>query len=387
MDGFVFPNEAHVVWTVMIVLYPYITGLVAGAFIVSSLYHVFGLTQLRPVARFSLVSAFAFLLFATLPLLNHLGRPERAFNIMITPNFTSAMSGFGFVYATYGVIVFLEIWFYYRADLIDRYRSSGPIGKSICRALLLGCTERNEHTDHIDHKIVKTLAGIGIPVACVLHGYVGFLFGSIKANPWWSTPLMFVIFIFSAIASGLAVLIFLYQFVSWRKKIPVDQATLDMMARFLWGFMIVAVVLEMMDLLSLAYEQTERWHILKDLIRGRLWYTYVVCQILICSLGPFFLLSIVALCRLPRRLSNSLVFLSSVLMLLQVLLMRWNVVIGGQLVSKSYRGFTSFLPGLFEKEGLVVAAVIFIVPFLLLWRFDKVFPFFSRTDSGKEAHG
>ena len=72
MDGYVFPNEAHILWTVMIVLYPYITGLVAGAFIVSSLYHVLGIQQLRPISRFSLVSAFAFLLFATLPLLNHL---------------------------------------------------------------------------------------------------------------------------------------------------------------------------------------------------------------------------------------------------------------------------------------------------------------------------
>ena len=119
MEGFVFPNEAHVTWTVMIVLYPYITGLVAGAFIVSSLLHVFGLEALRPIARFSLVSAFAFLLFAAMPLLNHLGRPERAFNIMITPHFTSAMSGFGFVYATYSVIVLLEIWFVMRGEFFD----------------------------------------------------------------------------------------------------------------------------------------------------------------------------------------------------------------------------------------------------------------------------
>ena len=112
MGDFVFPNELHVTWTVMIVMYPYITGCVAGAFIVSSLFHVFGLKQLQPIARFSLISSFAFLLFATLPLLNHLGRPERAFNIMITPNFTSAMSGFGFVYLTYTAIVILEIWFH-----------------------------------------------------------------------------------------------------------------------------------------------------------------------------------------------------------------------------------------------------------------------------------
>ena len=108
-DSYIFPNEIHVTWTVMIVLYPYITGMVAGAFIVSSFYHVFGMEKLKPIARFALVSSLAFLCFATLPLLNHLGSPDRAFNIMITPNFNSAMSGFGFVYLFYMIIVVLEI--------------------------------------------------------------------------------------------------------------------------------------------------------------------------------------------------------------------------------------------------------------------------------------
>jgi predicted membrane protein len=89
------------------------------------------------------------------------------------------------------------------------------------------------------------------------------------------------------------------------------------------------------------------------------------------------ILSVVALAPLPRRLSNGLIFVSSVMLLIQVLLMRWNVVIGGQLVSKSYRGFTEYLPGIFAREGLIAAAVIFIIPFLLLWRFDKIFPFFA----------
>ena len=379
MGDFVFPNELNVTWTVMIVLYPYITGLVAGAFIVSSLFHVFGLKQLEPISRFSLVSSFAFLLFAALPLLNHLGRPERAFNIMITPNFTSAMSGFGFVYLAYTTIVILEIWFHYRADFVDRYHSPNVAWKTAYYILLLGCTMRNEETDRIDHKIVKTLAGIGIPVACILHGYVGFLFGSIKANPWWSTPLMFIIFIFSAIVSGIAVLAFLYLFVSFLKRQKIDQNALDMMVRFLWGFMIVAVVLELMDLLSLAYEQTERWWVLKYLITGPLWYTYAIGQILICSLGSFLLLAITVLFKLPKKLSNCLVFFTSGLLLIQVLLMRWNVVIGGQLVSKSYRGFTSFMPGFLEREGILVAAIIFIVPFVMLRQFDRIFPFFPAS--------
>jgi Ni/Fe-hydrogenase subunit HybB-like protein len=353
MEGFVFPNEAHVTWTVMIVLYPYITGLVAGAFIVSSLYHVFGFEQLRPVARFSLVSAFVFLLFAPLPLLNHLGRPERALNIMVTPNFRSAMSGFGFVYAIYAGIVFLEIWFNYRIDFVRRWN------------------------DARGFKRVKVLAGIGIPVALILHGYVGFLFGSIKANPWWSTPLMFIIFIFSAIVSGIAVLTFLYLFVTWRRRIPRDQATVNSLARFLWGFMMIAVVLELMEVLSVAYEQTEEWAVLKELIEGRLWLSYALLQIGLCSIGPFLLLSAVSLFRLPTRIANLLIFLSSLLLLGQVLLMRWNVVIGGQILSKSYRGFSEYLPGFLEKEGLLVAAIIIIVPFLLLRLFDKSFPFFA----------
>jgi len=377
MDGFIFPNELHVTWTVMIVLYPYITGLVAGAFIVSSLFHVFGFSSLRPIARFSLVSSFAFLLFATLPLLNHLGRPERAFNIVVTPNFSSAMSGFGFVYAIYTTLVILEIWFHYRADFVRRWSESSGWRRRIYGILLLGATERNEETDRVDERIVRVLAGLGIPIACILHGYVGFLFGSIKANPWWSTPLMFIIFIFSAIVSGIAVLIFLYQFVHWRRRRPVDQGALDTMARFLWGFMIIAVVLELMEVLSIAYEQTEEWGILKSLITDRLWITYVIIQLCVCSVIPFLLLTVSSLARLPRRLSNSFIFISSVLLLAQVLLMRWNVVIGGQLLSKSYRGTTSYLPGLMEKEGLLAAAIILLVPFLLLRQFDKLFPFFE----------
>jgi len=383
MEGFVFPNEMHVTWSVMIVLYPYITGLVAGAFIVSSLYHVFGFKQLAPIARFSLVSAFVFLLFAPLPLLNHLGRPERAFNIMITPNFSSAMSGFGFVYMVYTLIVFLEIWFHYRQDLIQKWSSSRGVPRTLYYIILLGASERSPETDRIDRVLVKVLAGAGIPIALILHGYVGFLFGSIKANPWWSTPLMFIIFICSAVVSGVAVLIFLYQFVTWNRKIQVDQMALDTMSRFLWGFMIIAVSLELMEVLSVAYEQTARWQVLKDLIHGRLWFSYVILQLLVCSVVPFLFLSITTLCSIPKRLSNLLIFLSSILLLGQVLLMRWNVVIGGQLLSKSLRGFTSYFPGIFDKEGIFVALLIFIVPFLLLREFDKFFPFFT-TPSGQE---
>src|SRR3972149_5591761 len=93
MEGFVYPNEVVVQWSLLMALYPYLTGLVAGAFIVSSLYHLFGVTSLRPIAPLSLITALAFVLVAPLPLLVHLGRPERGLEIFWTPHLSSAMAG------------------------------------------------------------------------------------------------------------------------------------------------------------------------------------------------------------------------------------------------------------------------------------------------------
>ena len=112
--GFVYPNEAEIQWSILIVIYPFITGLVAGAFIVSSFYHVFGLKVFKPVARFSLVTALAFLMVAPLPLQAHLGRPERAFEIFLTPNKTSAMAGFGYIWMFYLVLLLTETWLVFR---------------------------------------------------------------------------------------------------------------------------------------------------------------------------------------------------------------------------------------------------------------------------------
>ncbi|MBZ0271866.1 polysulfide reductase NrfD [bacterium] len=375
MFEFVFPNDLNVTWSVMIVLYPYITGLVAGAFIVSSLYHLFGQEALKPVARFSLASAFVFLIFAPLPLLIHLGHPERAFNIMITPNFQSAMAGFGYIYTAYLIVVAIEVWLVVREDLIARARGTGPIAL-LCRAALLFNVRSTEATRAADHRAAKFLAGLGIPMACLLHGYVGFLFGSLKANPWWSTPLMLIIFIFSAIVSGISILVFHYMTISRINGWKLDRPCVRTMGKFLWGFMIIAVSLELLEVMSVAYKQTEEWEIIGKLIGDKLFWSYIVLQYLVFSLIPFFLLAANALFKLRLKVSNTVVFIAASMLLVQVILMRWNVIIGGQMLSKSGRGFTSYVPGIFEKEGLITAAIIFTAPFLILYLFHRVVPLF-----------
>jgi len=119
VTGFVYPNEAEVLWSILIVVYPYITGLVAGAFILASLVKLFNVEEVKPTYRLSLLTALAFLLIAPLPLVLHLGHPERSYEIFLTPQLGSAMAVFGFVYAWYlMVVLLLEIWFEYRRDLV-----------------------------------------------------------------------------------------------------------------------------------------------------------------------------------------------------------------------------------------------------------------------------
>ena len=377
-QGFLYPNEIEVHWSILIVLYPYITGLVAGAFIVSSLYHVFGREELKPVARFALIAAFCFLLFACTPLLFHLGHPERAFNIMFTPKFTSAMSGFGYIYTFYMIIVALELWFVFRPDVIRMAKESSGLKKAFYSVLALGAFDVSEKTLHLDHKITTVLAAIGIPSACVLHGYVGFLFGSLKSNPWWSTPLMPIIFLMSAIVSGIAILIVSYALVMTLKGKTVDNNCMQSLCSYLWGFFIVDVTLELLELLTMAYEGEESWGILSQLIGGKLQLSYVALQFIICSTIPLVLLGIVSLVKLKESTRNTLGIISAALLLIQVLAMRWNVVIGGQLFSKSLRGFTSYFPQFFGWEGLLVALILFALPFVTMYIANIIVPYWEE---------
>src|SRR5215510_780256 len=123
VQGFIYPNEVELQWSILIVLYPFLTGLVAGAFILASLERVFNVTAVKPTYRLALLTALAFLLVAPLPLQMHLGHPERSYEMYITPHRESAMAMFGFVYLWYLMAVLvLEIWFDYRKDLVLAWR-------------------------------------------------------------------------------------------------------------------------------------------------------------------------------------------------------------------------------------------------------------------------
>jgi predicted membrane protein len=377
-EGYVYPNEATLqpLWSVLIVLYPYITGLVAGAFIMASLVRVFNVKALEPVYRLSLLTAFAFLLCAPLPLLFHLGHPERCFEVMMTPHLTSPMAIFGFVYAWYLMaVLLLELWFDYRQDFVLWSATTGGFRGIIYRLLTVGVTDVSPEALRVDHKLGHVLSIVGIPSAFLLHGYVGFIFGSVKANPWWGNVLMPIIFILSAVVSGIALCVLNYMLLCWIRRKTSDMKCLDVMGMFLFYALVVDAAVEALDWIHRIYSAEEGFQVMQYMAREKLFYTLNLGQALFGTLVPLILLGVLQLfrTRFPGLVRRRMYFSSAAFIVLGVLAMRWNVVIGGQLFSKSLRGVMSYKMEFTGMEGWLMGAVLLVLPFVILTVFVKLF--------------
>jgi Ni/Fe-hydrogenase subunit HybB-like protein len=375
VQGFMYPNEVQLTWSILIVLYPFITGLVAGAFILASLARVFHIAAVQPIYRLSLLTALAFLLVAPLPLQLHLGHPERSFEMYMTPHRTSAMAMFGFVYLWYLLVVLLlEIWLDYRKDIILWARSRTGAMKWIYSALTLGSRNIGAKSLSVDDRVGWMVTLIGIPSAFLLHGYVGFIFGSVKANPWWSTPLMPVVFLFSAMVSGIAVVLLVYQTVTYVRRRPIDMACLDTVAKYLLYIFLIDFSLEMLDLVHRTYEASESFGTLDFMVHTRLFMSQIVLQIVLGTLVPIGLLTLVQVVRTGAILRRRVYTAAASLTLIGIFAMRWNVVIGGQLFSKSFLGYTTYKMAFAAREGLLPAIALMILPLLILWGLLKLLP-------------
>lgn len=373
--GFTYPNEVEVHWSILIVVYPYITGLVAGAFILASLENVFNVEEVRPTYRLALLTAFSFMVVAPLPLLMHLGHPERFYEILLAPNLTSAMAMFGFVYGWYLVgVLLLEVWFEYRRDLIILAQRAPAPRRWIYRAASLFSTDVSAAALAFDQKAIRAITIVGIPSAFLLHGYVGFIFGSVKANPWWSSVLIPIVFLMSAIVSGIALVIFLYMILAALRKEPVDMECLDTITSYLFYAVIVDFTLEALDFTHRLYESEESVRILGTLIRQKLFLSLIVLQILLGMLVPLGLLIVAKWKKLGDDGRKLLYFTAVILIQVGIFSTRWNIVIGGQLFSKSFRGLMEYKMAITGIEGFLTALGLLVLPFVVLAALIKLLP-------------
>jgi predicted membrane protein len=318
---------------------------------------------------------------APLPLQLHLGRPERSLEMYLTPHTSSAMAMFGFVYLWYLMaVILLEVWLEYRKEIVLLSQSTTGVKRLMYRVLTLGSSNLSEGALKVDDKVGWVITLIGIPSAFLLHGYVGFIFGSIKANPWWNTPLMPVVFLFSAMVSGIAIVLLIYMASAHLRHKVIDMRCVDTIAQYLLYTFIIDFGLEMLDLIHRIYEADESFHSLNFMMHTKLFFSQVVLQIALGTLVPILTLGFIQIFHVPEQVRKFCYAVCGTLTIIGIFAMRWNVVIGGQLFSKSFLGYTTYKVDLISREGELIAAGLLLLPFFILAVMVKILPPWPRDE-------
>src|SRR5579883_85032 len=239
------------------------------------------------------------------------------------------------------VVLLVEVWLEFRPEIVRLSKSTTGLRRLIYRLLTLGSDNVSPAALRIDDKVGYAVTVIGIPSAFMLHGYVGFIFGSIKANPWWSTPLMPIVFLFSAMVSGIAAVLLLYVVSMKIRRTSIDMRCLDTVAKYLFYTFVIDFTLEMLDLIHRTYESDESFRSLDFMVHTRLWGSQVILQIGLGTLVPLALLAANQLWSFTDSVRRKMYVTACSLTMIGIFAMRWNVVIGGQLFSKSFLGYTT----------------------------------------------
>jgi len=197
--------------------------------------------------------------------------------------------------------------------------------------------------------------------------------------------MMPIVFLFSAIVSGIAAVMVLYAVCMKVRKTVIDMHCMDTIARYLFYTFVIDFTLEMLDLIHRTYEADESFHSLNFMVHTRLWTSHIVVQILFGTLAPLLMLAATQLVRFREGVRRALYLTSGGLILVGIFAMRWNVVIGGQLFSKSFLGYTSYKLDFVTREGLVPAALLMLLPFAILVVLLKVLPPWSQTTSNASS--
>lgn len=293
MDIQVLQNVVHQdAFGIFIAVYFYLTGLSAGSFILSTLAYGFGMDQYKPLGRIGIVLATTLLIIAPLFLLLHIGVPHRAWHLFVYLNFASPITWGSFLLILYPINCIIYGYFMFKDKM----------------------------------KLTRIFGLIGIPLAISVHGYTGFILAFGKARALWNTALMPLLFLVSAIVSGIALMILvLYikeRFFSNGKKL--DKGLIFNLGKLLAWMIVFDLFLVGSDLVVLSISHSDAQEAAHLLLGGSFSPLFLVVENLFGKIVPFFLLVVPKFRKIPW------ILLASLLVVIGIFFMRYIVVVGGE---------------------------------------------------------
>jgi Ni/Fe-hydrogenase subunit HybB-like protein len=173
----------------------------------------------------------------------------------------------------------------------------------------------------------------------------------------------------------------LYMLTTRLRGRTIDMRCLDKIAQYLLYTFVIDFSLEMLDLLQRIYEADESFRSLDFMVHTRLWTSQVIIQILLGTVTPIALIGLIQILRLSDTARKRVYALAGCLTVVGIFAMRWNVVIGGQLFSKSFLGYTTYKMGFATREGLLTSIALMVLPFFILWVLVRVLPPWPDSDA------
>lgn len=353
-------------WGLWVADYIYFVGLSAGAFLLSSMVYVFDVKRLEKIGKLALFTAITALIAAVLVIWFDIGHMVRFYEIFTRPNFRSMMTWMIWLYAAYFLLLVTEFGLVIRPELSGKALSAGKL--------------------EMNHRMVKILASVGVPLAVLFHGGVGALFAVVGARPYWNTSILPLMFLLGALLSGGALLTAVITFM-WPAKDGAYRDLVQYLGRLVLAMLLLFALFEWSEIsvplwsgVSGAF-QTEVESIRLTLF-GPYWWVFWVIHLGLGTIIPIVLLVV-----FPRNPSR--VGLASILVALAFLGTRLNIVIPGA-VTAQLRGLEtayvdsrlvfSYVPTL--HEWLVTLFAISIGAAIFLVGVAKL-PIFGRREVAK----
>lgn len=277
-----------------IAIYFYLTGLSAGSFILSTLAYGFGMNQYKPLGKIGVILATILLIIAPLFLLLHIGVPHRAWHLFVYLNFESPITWGSFLLILYPINCIIYAYFMFKENL----------------------------------RLTKIFGFIGIPLAISVHGYTGFILAFGKARALWNTALMPILFLVSAIVSGIALMIIVSAIIErfFTKEKKINKGLILNLGRLLAWIIVFDLFLVGCDLLVLSISHTDAQAAAHLLLRGELSTHFLLIENLFGKIIPFILLVTPKFKKIPW------IIIASALVVIGIFFMRYVVVVGGEFV-------------------------------------------------------
>lgn len=310
-------------WGAWIAFYIFFVGLSAGSFLLSTLIFVFGMDEYEKVGKAALFTAIVCMIVALTFVLMDLGRPERLMNAIIYWNVTSILAWEIHFYLVYIGLLCVELYIAMREDLVRVAKTNTVKGK-VARLITFKNATINDYTKKRDHKWMKILGIIGIPLAIIgVHGGTGTLFAVVQARAGWNTALFPIIFVVSAMVSGTALLVAIYIIKRKAQKKPIDMKMVQSLAKLMVAFLLIDLGLQFFEYLVAWYGlDYGNLNTLNTMLTSEFAWSFWIVQMFLGAVVPIFIV-------FHKKLSQSVtaLLIAAILIVIGIIGVRFNIVV------------------------------------------------------------